>query len=263
MTMNKERDAESLGIVVEEKDTTYRLPCGYKDNSGVIHREFEVREMNGSDEEAIADPKISQNSARIITTLIKRCVKRIGTIEPITDEVARDLIIGDRDFILLKIRIASMGPEIDMSITCPVCKEKQVIMANLDTTDVLVFEDSAPREKTVTLAKGCRDKEGVTHKEVTMKLPTGVDQELLVPIYKKNPGLANTTLLTRCIKQFGTMKAFDTTVIRELSIKDRDILGKALRDFSPGPKMDVNVVCTSCANEFIAPMELGDFFVKR
>ena len=52
---------------------------GYKDEQGVIHTEFEFREMNGADEEAIAKPKVKENSAIVTRVLLERCIVRIGT----------------------------------------------------------------------------------------------------------------------------------------------------------------------------------------
>ena len=54
---------------------------GYKDAEGVLHTEFEFREMNGADEEAIAKHKVKENSAIVTRVLLERCIERIGTIE--------------------------------------------------------------------------------------------------------------------------------------------------------------------------------------
>ena len=43
---------------------------GYKDEAGVVHKEFEYREMDGYDEEALAKPKIRNNGSVLMRTLL-------------------------------------------------------------------------------------------------------------------------------------------------------------------------------------------------
>ena len=76
---------------------------GYKDNEGIMHTEFEYREMTGLDEEAIAKPKIKNNGALITRTILERCIERIGTIKKEDvkpkewTEIIQSLAIGDQD----------------------------------------------------------------------------------------------------------------------------------------------------------------------
>ena len=82
---------------------------GYKDENGIVHTEFEYREMDGTDEEAIAKPKIKSSGALITRTLLERCLVRIGAIEKSTvkpsewTNIIQSLAIGDQDFAMLKI----------------------------------------------------------------------------------------------------------------------------------------------------------------
>ena len=47
---------------------TFELIQGYRDQDGNIHKEFEVREMNGSDEEAISKNEIKSKEYKTIKT---------------------------------------------------------------------------------------------------------------------------------------------------------------------------------------------------
>ena len=90
---------------------------GFKDENGVVHTEFEYREMNGTDEEAIAKPKIKTSGSLITRTLLERCIVRIGAIEKNEvkpsewTRIIQSLAIGDQDFAMLKIRELSLGDE--------------------------------------------------------------------------------------------------------------------------------------------------------
>ncbi len=77
------------------KQMTYRLPGGYVDEDGTLHREAELAPLSGHEEELLADQG-GHASAVLVTPLLSRCVRRIGTISPVTEDVARTLLVADR-----------------------------------------------------------------------------------------------------------------------------------------------------------------------
>ena len=95
---------------------------GYKDETGVVHKEFEYREMDGYDEEALAKPKVRNNGSVLLRTLLSRCIVRIGTINRDSvkpkawDEIIQSLVAYDQDYAFMQIRVLSLGEEIKVAV---------------------------------------------------------------------------------------------------------------------------------------------------
>ena len=102
-------------VTNEQLGETFDFVRGYTDESGTTHKDFELREMNGSDEEAISKPEIKSNGAKIGRTLLERCCLRIGTIYKSEvksqewREIIQSLAVGDQDIMLLRLREISLG----------------------------------------------------------------------------------------------------------------------------------------------------------
>lgn len=243
---------------------TFELIQGYIDEEGTIHKDFEVVEMTGADEEAISKNEIKHNGAKILRTIIERCCVRIGNIHK--SEVKRDkwieviqnLSVGDQDFIVLKIREISIGTIIESSYECPNpdCKCKITNEVDVDELEVLPYKgvSKIPFE----LPKGIKDKDGNLMKKGHLRLPNGLDREVLDGVIRKNVGRANTLMLARCITDLEGKGVYDE-IIRNLTIKDRNYLLKILEEHKFGIDMTMTVVCPSCDEEFRANLNATNF----
>ena len=97
---------------------TCRLPGGYVDEAGVVHRHVELTPLSGREEEFLAGNHRSE-SASLVTMVLSRCIRRIGTISPVSEQVARNLLVADRQYLLLKLREATFGDRVQATIFCP------------------------------------------------------------------------------------------------------------------------------------------------
>lgn len=236
---------------------------GYKDENGVIHTEFEYREMNGTDEEAIAKPKVKSSGSMITRVLLERCIIRIGTIEKSSvkpsewTEIIQSLAIGDQDFAMLKIREISLGEEFEVTHKCPTCKTKINSVFTLDELPLVPY--NGLEEVEFELPRGYKDKEGKLHKTGVMRHATGLDREVLDKMVSQNPSMANTLLLARCIKSLGTAPITDD-LLRNLSMKDRNYLFALIRDISFGYDVsDFEIECPNCERELNISFNQTDF----
>lgn len=243
---------------------TFELIQGYKDKEGAIHKEFEIREMNGSDEEAIAKNEIKSNGAKVLRTLLERCCLRIGTIYK-TDvkgtewrEIIQSLSVGDQDYILLMIRAISLGEDIETKYVCPdsECKEEIITTVNVDELEIIPFDGQY--EIPFELPKGFKDKDGNILKTGKLRHPNGLDREVLDGVIKKNSGLANTLMLSRCIVDLEGIKVYDD-LVRSLSLKDRTYLLQLLQDHKFGVDLNIEVECPTCYNTFKASLNAVNF----
>lgn len=249
-----------------EDTITFDLEVGYKDKDGNVHKEVEIREVTGIDEENIAKPEIRGNVGKIITTLISGVVVRIGDLTPKSvgsrakwEKIFRELPMGDRDKIMLESRKFSNGDEIELDMKCPSCRQKikhiVEIESDIEHRELEVDPYLIPFE----LPKGVRNREGELCKTGNLRLPNGVDQEQLDAIARKNPGQANTTLLARTIVELDGFGKVGLTDLRNMSVRDRDYLIKLLNDSSYGPNFIISFPCPSCLEDVEAGVHPANF----
>lgn len=129
------------------------LPCGWLDREGNLHKTIRIREMNGSDEEELAKP-YQRTVARFIDTIVNRCVVDMGG----TPEKRQldQLLLGDRDAIVLGVRALTYGNLIDIPVVCPNCRHDFTVELNL-ASDIAVKElpgDPKQRQREVKLTRG-------------------------------------------------------------------------------------------------------------
>lgn len=240
---------------VIEDTYTFELPYGIKDEMGVLHKEIELIEMNGLVDETIAKPEIRSNLGKIVGAVISVCLRRVGSFTPQKlgrtkwEKLIQEMYMGDRDFIMLKLREITYGDDLEMDLQCPHCQEKFrhiVEIANdIEIKSPLGEPDSIPFE----LPKGVKNSEGVTVTNGRFKLPTGFDQEQMDSLLRKNPGQANTTLLTRSIRELGDIDV-NSVLVRSMNKRDRDYLIQHLAENMFGPKMVLDINCPSCNEAF-------------
>lgn len=257
-------DEDNVIELVIEEDEVFTLLAGYVDADGVCHKEFTVREMNGKDEEAIRKADVKSNGAKVITTLLSRCITRLGTMTRKSVgsekwfEIIKNLYTGDQDYVMIQIRKVSLGEELEVNHKCPDkdCKADLTTFLDIDELEVIPFKGE--REIEFELPKGYKDKKGVVHTEGLMRLPKGIDREILMPLAKQNLAKANTTMLTRLCK-FNDGLIVTEDVMSELTIRDRDYLQKLLQEHFFGVKLEVDVTCTSCGLEFTGSLNASNF----
>lgn len=236
--------------------------AGYVDEEQNVHKDFTIREITGADEEALSKRDIKENGGKFVNTLLERCITSIGEITPKDvgmakwKEIIRSLSVGDQDYALLQIRKETLGEEIEMSHTCPMCNTALTTIVDVDEIAINPFGG----EFTVdfTLPKGYKDKEGNVHTMGRLRFPKGLDREILDPVARKNIGQANTLLITRCIEELGTVYLTDK-VVRELGLRDREYLLKLLKENNFGVNLFTDITCTDCGHEFKTTLNMVNF----
>lgn len=264
MTPEEQAPVYNSTIDVNEDGETdkFNLLAGYIDKEGNHHTTFTLREMTGRDEEAISKSDVKQNGAKLIATLLERCVLSIGTLTRKSvggeewKEIIKGLLVGDQDYMLIKLRELSMGGEIEVTHTCPYCKESLKTLLDVSELDIIPF--SGQRVVSFSLPKGFRDKKGVLHKDGTLRLPTGQDREILTPIARKNVAQASTLMLTRLCK-FEDGLYVTEDVMRDLTVRDREYLQKVLQENLFGINLEIDVTCTNCGEDFKGNLNTTNF----
>lgn len=237
----------------EPADTHLTLPGGlYWD--GQLIRDAEVRELNGEDEEELA--KITGSLAHWLSVLLGRTVVRLGDHAP-TRDMIRQLLIGDRDALLLQTRIATFGQDITAyGVSCPHCKDTFDATVDLSTVEEVRLDDPQPRhEYEVGLRRG---------RTAVIRFPDGAAQEAMFADEETTPARRNTLLLAASLVALRDEKGEHPggeQAARALSVADRQTLLSYIADHQPGPQLDaVQFLHTGCGREVRLPLRLPDLF---
>lgn len=254
-------------IDVELSHNEFLLPIGYA-KDGIRYTIIGLAPIRGKDEEAIADPNVAQNSGRIVTVLVSRCLKYLRTKDGLMleeknmEKTVRDMFQVDRDFAFLMLRIISIGEEIEVAFKCPNCGSKITLDVDLTDLPTVFFTEDEPLDKTLELKDGYEDKEGL-HKKIKISLTRGTDQEFIAPMLRRNPGKANSVMLARIIKEIEGVRAISTEVTGNMTKRDRDFVQHELAEWAPGVRLEKLVACLDCSEEFTLPVDLSNFFVSK
>ena len=244
------------------------LPCGLRHGQDVLAT-ARVKELDGTAEEALAraavpDPATGQiNAFHYLNTLLEQGTAQIGDAElEDTRKLLKQLLIGDRDAILIGIRVITFGPDVELlQWACPACGDLSDLTINL-AKDVEVIKMQNPDESvfTVDLSRG---------KVAAVRLPNGEDQMAIGANTKATSAERSTIMLQRCVStitdstgRIQSMAGFPS-LAREMSIPDRRKVLKEISDRQPGPQFDaVKLVHEGCGKEVTVSLGIVDLFLS-
>jgi hypothetical protein len=240
--------------------STGMLPGGYWDSAGVLHREFELAMLTGREEELLAEARRDE-SASLVSAVLSRSVRRLGDISPVTEDVARQMLVADRQYLLLKLRQFTFGDVVRADLFCPWAECGRRISLEFGIDDVPVEEaaERAPRY-TLTLSPRAMDEEDPARREVSFRLPNGADQEAVSPLLARNEAEALTALLARAIQRIGPLSPPGMDDVAALSPLARAEIEAAMERMAPRIELNIETACSECGRAFLAPFDVQRFF---
>lgn len=238
-----------------------KLPCGILNEDGGVERDAVIDPMRGRTREAIARKDIRNNGAKIVDVVLKSCLKSIGS-KQVSNAMLGNMLTGDRDFLVLRIRQLSLGDRVEVPMSCPQCKERLDI--TLDLSEIRVKELS---ESDYEIENGERVF-WLESKELEIRAkfryPNGKDSHTLAEVSLNNPVAAQYMLYQRCLKEWNGQSApFPAVFIKEKSVRELDWLTDEFAEKLPGPDFDTTVECSICGQETPLRMESSDFLFPR
>ena len=100
----------------------FRLPKGYLDREGNLHREGRMRLATAGDElSALRDPRVKADESMMHILLLSKVVISLGTLTEITPEVMEGLFVGDLAFLQNMYETINKVDKPQMQVTCPHC----------------------------------------------------------------------------------------------------------------------------------------------
>lgn len=230
----------------------YELPCGYIDADNTLHREIQVREMTGREEDLLASAKLTP--LKKINALLAACIERIGTI---TDRgqiasIVPSMTQGDRVYALLALRMTTLGDEYPVEETCPSCGLKSHYVMSLADLEKKPLADPMMRLQEVPLPSG---------RVARIRLAIGTDEDKVARV----PDEEKPSMLLFCRTETLDGKPPTLNDLRNMSWRDRQALRLAMEDFDGGVDSTLDLTC-ACGHEFKRDMEMGSqgfFFPGR
>lgn len=238
------------------------LPGGLVDETGRVHREAELRPLTGRDEELLATVGEGASPAALVTEVLSRAVARIGDVRPVTEEVARRLLVADRHYLLLKLREATFGDRVEGTLTCPWKGCGARVDIDFSLADVPITrrdEIAATYRLRLSPAAAVEEQDGRRCRWIGFRLPNGGDQEVVAPHLAGGGARALTLLLERCVTEAETAGELADFVAR-LSPRARQEIEREMEARAPAVGLEMDVECRDCGRPFTAPFQLQDFF---
>lgn len=250
-TMLSEQALQSEQPVIEEAPVgQVELPGGWISPEGDLHRLAVVNELTGLGEERLARIDPVANLPLLLNTFIECSLDNIGGHKP-TPEMLRDLLIGDREALLLGIRIATYGEHLEMHISCPSCRAEEDLAIELNK-DIPVKTMKTPevRRYDVELRGG--------RVAIVQPATSGIQDD--VWDVKKSAAEMKTATLERCIISLDGMPVGHREA-QALGLGDRKTVLDFLEEIQPGPDYEgVRLPCQACGEEFRVRLDLTDLF---
>ena len=257
--------AESVEMPAAEPppDTLVTLPGGLVRGDRVI-TQVEVRELTGEHEEALARASQAQptNLLHFVNVLLECGTVRFSTEDTTrTGQYLKDALVGDRDAILLGIRRATYGDEVEIpNWVCPECGNMTDLTVPI--TDIPVRELEHPAKDImfdVPLRRG---------RTAEVRLANGADQQAVFENLKLSTAERDTVLLAHCLLAIrdkdGTRHittGLANSIARSLSLPDRHAILRQLAEAQPGPQLsDMKLTHQDCGKEVDLSIGLSDLF---
>lgn len=251
----KEVVAGSIPLIEDPLPNLFDLPRGrYTGNKW--ETEVELRELTGSDEEALArfnDPADFFDGVVVYGTARVGATQLTDLSFPERQSILSDLLIGEREQLFINIARLTYGDEKEVAHSCPSC-------GNDAETTVLLSEDikmpvmENPYTLTYTMVTSKGD-------SLSYRLATGADQLAVVKRKGASAAEQSTLMISQCVTAMNDKPIIDPMAMaRSLSMGDRRKLIEHLIEYQPSPDMTLTMPCISCGFELVLPLSWGDIF---
>lgn len=217
----------------------------------------EIKAMTAREEDILTSRALLKKGT-VVTELIKSCLVD-KTINPL------DLLSGDRNALMIAIRITGYGAEYNVELECGECGVKSPHAFDLGALPIkrLDIEPSQPGSNVFDFLLP------YSKKVVKFKFMTGRDEEEIMMLNEKQKKLAlgaesnvTTNLLYAVLAIDGIEdRAKIANFIKNMPARDSLALRNYVKDNEPGIEMKQHTVCNSCGHSEEVSMPLGVTFL--
>jgi hypothetical protein len=231
----------------------------YPPSSAFCGREtVDIRAMTAREEDILTSRAYLKRGT-VINELIKSCMIDKGG-DP------GDLIAGDRNALMVAMRITGYGSEYRAEATCQVCGRTGPQQFDLGSLAIrrLEIDPVRPRENAFSFTLP------VTKKPVTFKFLSGHDSaeiglqiDRLKAITPDAPEPSVTLFLERSLISVGDVsdRTKISMFVRNMPAQDSRVLRKFIRDNEPNIDMSTDMACSLCGEASRVEMPIGATFL--
>jgi hypothetical protein len=239
-----------------QADVHCMLPGGYLDPEGKLHRAVTLAQLSGRDEELLAGPRASSSLAECVSTVLERCVLRIGDVAPIDRGTVRALLAADRQYLLLMLHQRCFGDRVASTLGCPWpdCARRIDIDFRISEVPIVATPDPQPSYVVDLATEGAVGTEG----RVEFRLPNGADQEAIAATAPQDPAGAVNELLSRCVLDFRGKGRLSVEEAAALPSDARARLECEMEARAPAVDLTMEGVCPECRRPFTLPLDIQD-----
>lgn len=228
-------------IALSPEVHTVHLPLGLVDRKGHRYGDVLIRPLSGHEQRLLAGITPLAPIAEITTALLTRCVLRVGSIAPVSQETVREFLIGDREFLLLKIYEVTFGERLLVPLSCPfeACREPLELPLLLSKYSV---EAPPATSRTFRFER--------QNRALHFRLPTGRDQEWFARSASNDirDGLKHLAEPEKAVQV--------DTAIDSLSVDEVALIEKRLHELAPPIEVEIEANCPSCRNTFQSEIDI-------
>lgn len=226
------------------------LPGGLFLPDGQRLRKVEVRELNGEDEERLSRIKSIADYKRV---LLEIGVVSFEGRKPAAGMLG-DMLIGDRDYLIVAIRRATFGDTLDIPVQCRACEEQQEITYHF--VDDLPIRDF--KGEGTILPIELRD-----GRKASVAIPTAADEDAVLEAAERSTlSESNTLMLQRIIEDIDGMPVTTRGEVLKIGMADRRTILDTVYEHRVGPQFDeVTYDCARCGEG--GPVVLSVFEMFR
>jgi hypothetical protein len=247
----------------------FMLPGGYVSDDGALHRDVKLSPLTGRLEELLADASPDACSASVVSDLLTLCVERVGTLPTINAELVRGLLVGDREYLLVRLRQMAFGSEVEAVWHCENSNCRKPMDISFSIADMVIERKTAPT-RFFTHRLSAHDFDIATGEggkcdncEVEFRLPTGADQEALAAVFHVDHDAAVDHLLARCVRRIGEGGETGEASIAQLTADARQEIGGVMGQLAPQIAIELDLTCPECQTSFVANFDFTAFFLAE
>jgi hypothetical protein len=110
-------------VTVIQTEYEFRLPVGFQDEDGSLHRDGTMRLATAADEILpLKDPRVQTNQAYLIVILLSRVITRLGSVAQVNPKVVEGLYAADLGYLQELYNRVNRDGTAAVHATCPKCE---------------------------------------------------------------------------------------------------------------------------------------------
>jgi hypothetical protein len=203
-----------------------------------------LRPLTGHEEEWLARHHGVPNAVRT-SRLLNACVSSLDD-EPPPRDVARNMLVGDRDYLILQLRRLTFGDRVLAVADCPGCGSKMDI--DFDSAAIPI-ERGAPIAADYEIELSAEA--GLPGRALRFRLPCGGDQEAVLGLDVET---AADKLLERCVL---------SPAVAPLAADEKARVIAAIEARAPRVELELDLGCPECGHAFVMPFDTTAFFLDE